>query len=63
MSDLAQLKMLDGCPATFLRFNGPDLYVVLIKGEERTITRAEWRGLLRHPSRSEANPPKVTLTV
>ena len=44
VSDIAQLKMLDGRPATFLRFNGPDRYVVLIDGEERTITRAEWRG-------------------
>jgi hypothetical protein len=42
VSDIAQLKMLDGRPATFLRFNGPDRYVVLTDGEERTITRAEW---------------------
>jgi hypothetical protein len=38
VSDIAQLKMLDGRPATFLLFNGPDRYVVLIDGEERTIT-------------------------
>jgi hypothetical protein len=64
VSDIAQLKMLDGRPATFLRFNGPDRYVVLIDGEERTITRAEWRGLVPHPSCSDANPPtKVTLNV
>ena len=56
MSDIAQLKMLDGRPATFLRFNGPDRYVVLIDGGERTMTRAEWRGLVPHPSCSDANP-------
>jgi hypothetical protein len=38
VSDIAQVKMLGGRPATFLRFNSPDKYVVHIDGEERTIT-------------------------
>jgi hypothetical protein len=38
VSDIAQVKTLDGHPAMFLRFSGPDKYVVEIDGEARTIT-------------------------
>jgi hypothetical protein len=51
VSDIAQVKTLDGRPVTFLRFDGPDKYVVDINGEGLTITRDEWRRLpLRQPS-------------
>jgi hypothetical protein len=53
VSDIAQVKMLDGRPATFLRFDGPDRYVVEIDGEDRTITRDEWRGLPLHQAEDE----------
>jgi hypothetical protein len=48
VSDIAQVKTLDGRPATFLRFDGPDKYIVDIDGEGRTITRDEWRRLPPH---------------
>jgi hypothetical protein len=54
VSDIAQVKTLDGRPATFLRFDGPDRYVVEIDGEGRTITRDEWRGLPLHQPGSVA---------
>jgi hypothetical protein len=38
-------------PVTFLRFDGPDKYVVDIEGDERTITRDEWRRLQPHQPR------------
>lgn len=50
MSDITQLKVLGGRPASFLRFDGPDKYVVHIDGGERTITRHEWRKLAPHSS-------------
>jgi hypothetical protein len=45
VSDIAQVKTLDGRPTTFLRFDGSDKYVVDIDGEGHTITRDEWRRL------------------
>jgi hypothetical protein len=42
---------MDGRPATFLRFDGPDNYVVDIDDEGRTITREEWRWLAPHQPR------------
>jgi hypothetical protein len=51
VSDIAQIKTLDGRRATFLRFEGPDKYVVDIEGVERTITRDEWRRLQPHQPR------------
>jgi hypothetical protein len=35
----------------FLRFEGPDMYAVDIDGDERTITREEWRRLASHQPR------------
>jgi hypothetical protein len=57
VSDIAQLKVLGGRPVTFLRFHGPDKYVVHIDGEERTISRHEWQKLVTHPSCSDADKP------
>jgi hypothetical protein len=51
VSDIAQIKTLDGRRATFLRFEGTDKYVVDIEGDERTITRDEWRRLQPHQPR------------
>jgi hypothetical protein len=45
LSDIPQVKALNGRPATFLRFDGPDRYVVDVDGDERTIARDEWRQL------------------
>ena len=51
MSDIAQVKTLDGRPVTFLRFDGPDKYVVDIDGEGRTIIREGWLRLAPHQPR------------
>jgi hypothetical protein len=51
VSDIAQVKTLDGRPVTFLRFDGPDKYVVDIDGEGRTITREGWLRLAPHQPR------------
>jgi hypothetical protein len=48
VSDIAQVKTLDGRLVTFLRFDGPDKYVVDIDGEGHTITRDEWQRLPLH---------------
>ena len=53
MSDIAQVKTLDGQPTTFLRFDGADKYVVDVGGETRTITREEGRRLPSLSARNE----------
>jgi hypothetical protein len=50
VSDISQTKTLDGRPATFLRFHGPNKYIVAIDGEARTIAGDEWRRLPSYPN-------------
>jgi hypothetical protein len=45
MSHLFLIKELDGYAATFLRFDGPDRFVVQVNGVERKISRDEWQAL------------------
>ena len=51
MSHLFLIKELDGYAATFLRFEGPDKFVIEVNGVERTISRDDWRAL---PERAPA---------
>ena len=45
MSDLFATKQLDGYSAKFIRFAGPDNFVIEVNGAERTVTREFWRAL------------------
>jgi hypothetical protein len=38
-------KELDGYAVTFVRFDGPERFIVQVNGVERTISRDEWRAL------------------
>jgi hypothetical protein len=45
MSDLLAPKQMDGYRARFLRFAGPDHFVIEVNGSERTLTQEMWRTL------------------
>jgi len=60
MSDLFVTKQLDGYTAKFIRFAGPDHFVIEVNGSERTVTREFWRALPL-PDANIAEPSKVTL--
>jgi hypothetical protein len=60
MSDLFVTKQLDGHAATFLRFAGPDNFVIEVNGAERIVSREFWRALPYRDASQE--PSKVTLT-
>ena len=45
MSDFFLMKQLDGYAASFVRFAGPDGFVIEVNGEYRTVTRECWRAL------------------
>jgi hypothetical protein len=45
MSHLFLIKELEGYAATFLRFDGPDRFIIQVHGAERTISRDAWRAL------------------
>jgi len=53
MSHLFLTKELDGYPASFIRFAGPEHFIVQVNGVERTISRNEWRSL---PERLTSQP-------
>jgi hypothetical protein len=61
MSDFCVIKRLDGCPAIFLRFAGPDYYVIEVNRVERIVSRDFWTNL---PPQDADFPgePKVKLT-
>jgi len=61
MSDLFVIKQLDGYTAKFVRFAGPDNFVIEVNGAERTVTREFWRTLPHHDAIA-ADPSKTTLT-
>jgi hypothetical protein len=43
--DLFATKQVDGYPAKFMRFVGPENFVIEVNGAERTVTRDFWRNL------------------
>jgi hypothetical protein len=45
MSHLVLTKELNGYPVTFLRFQGPDRFIVQVNGVERSMTREQWTAL------------------
>ena len=45
MSDLFATKQVDGYPAKFIRFAGPENFVIEVNGPERIVTREIWRNL------------------
>ena len=58
MSHLFLTKELDGYAVTFVRFAGPDSFIVEVNGVERTISREAWlalpkRQLAEHDRRRE----------
>jgi hypothetical protein len=57
MSHLSLIKDLDGRAVTFLRFEGPDRFVVQVDGVERTISRDTWRDLPERTSADFAGTP------
>jgi hypothetical protein len=62
MSDLFVIKQLDGYTAKFIRFAGPENFVIEVNGVERTVTREFWRGIPNlDPSKVE-EPSKETLS-
>jgi len=52
MSDLFVIKQMEGYNAKFLRFAGPDNFVIEVNGVERTVTREFWR---RSPNLDPSN--------
>jgi hypothetical protein len=45
MSDFCTIKRLDGCPAIFLRFSGPDYFVIEVDRVERIVSKTFWANL------------------
>jgi hypothetical protein len=62
MSDLFVTKQVDGYPANFIRFAGPENFVIEVNGAERTVTREFWRDLPHRDAAKVEEPSKVTLT-
>jgi hypothetical protein len=62
MSDLSVTKQLDAHAATFLRFAGPDHFVIEVNGAEQTVSREFWRALPHRDASKVDEPSKVTLT-
>jgi hypothetical protein len=62
MSYLFVIKQLDGYTAKFIRFAGPENFVIEVNGVERIVTREFWRGIPNlDPSKVE-EPSKETLS-
>jgi hypothetical protein len=62
MSYLFVIKQLDGYNAKFVRFAGPDNFVIEVNGVERTVTREFWSGVPNLDPRRVEEPSKITLT-
>jgi len=52
MSDYCAIKRLDGCPAIFLRFAGPDYVVIEVNRMERIVRKDFWTSLPRQDTNS-----------
>ena len=71
MSHLFLTKQIDGNPAKFIRFAGPDNLVIELNGVERKVTREFWYALPVHDAasstagdeggRSVSNSPRTGL--
>jgi hypothetical protein len=59
MSDLYTTKRVDGYPAKFIRFAGPENFVIEVNGAERIVTRDVW-GKLPQVDASEPKPIALT---
>jgi hypothetical protein len=59
MFDLFATKQVDGYAATFLRFAGPDNFVIEVNGAERTVAREFWRTLPHRDASIVAEPSKT----
>jgi hypothetical protein len=58
MSDLYTTKRVGGYPAKFIRFAGPENFVIEVNGAERIVTRDVWGNLPQlDASEAEANSP------
>jgi hypothetical protein len=62
MSDQFVTKQLGGYAATFLRFAGPDNFVIEVNGAERIVSREFWRAVPHYDASKVEEPSKVTLT-
>lgn len=56
MSHLFLTKELDGYAVTFLRFDGPERFIVQVNGVERTISRDVWMALPERPLTEHDKP-------
>jgi hypothetical protein len=56
MSDICMIKRLDGAPAIFLRFAGPDYVVIEVNRVERIVSRDFWADLPPQDVKSVAEP-------
>jgi hypothetical protein len=57
MSHLFLTKELDGYAVTFLRFAGPERFIVQVNGVERTISRDDWAALPVRSLRAGTDQP------
>jgi hypothetical protein len=57
MSHLFLTKELDGYAVTFLRFAGPENFIVQVNGVERTVSRDEWAALPVRPLAAGTDQP------
>jgi hypothetical protein len=55
-SDLGVTERMDGRPAKFLRFSGPDQLVIGVNAAERTITRECWRAIPLYENKQDSTP-------
>jgi hypothetical protein len=53
MSHLFQTKELDGSPVKFLRFDGPERFIVQVNGVEQSMSRQQWTSLPEQKTSSE----------
>jgi hypothetical protein len=61
MSDFCTMKRLDGCPAIFLRFSGPDYFVIEVDRVERIVSKTFWASLPPHDATSaDASAVKIS---
>jgi hypothetical protein len=56
MSDFCAIKRLDGGPAIFLRFAGPDYVVIEVNRSERVVSREIWIDLPTENTTAAAAP-------
>jgi hypothetical protein len=60
MSDYCAIKRLDGCPAIFLRFAGPDYVVIEVNRMERIVRKDFWTSLLSRDKNPAGEPTVIS---